>query len=45
MLVDPNGPPLGQTIEQAGLRQLPGMYLAEIERDGNILTAAPHQPS
>ncbi|ROO28873.1 potassium transporter TrkA [Salinisphaera orenii MK-B5] len=45
MLVAADGPLPGQTIEQAGLRQLPGMYLAEIERDGNILAAvSPRQP-
>jgi di/tricarboxylate transporter len=30
---------VGRTIEQAGLRALPGMFLAEIERDGEILPA------
>ncbi|TVQ33355.1 MAG: SLC13 family permease [Phycisphaeraceae bacterium] len=39
MLVEPDGPVVGHTIEQAGLRNLPGMYLAEIERDGNIMPA------
>ena len=29
----------GKTIEQAGLRQLPGMYLVEINRDGRLITA------
>jgi di/tricarboxylate transporter len=29
----------GQTIEEAGLRQLPGMYLVEIERDGRLMAA------
>lgn len=30
---------VGQTIEAAGLRGLPGMYLAEIEREGRVLPA------
>ncbi|GAB4132222.1 MAG: SLC13 family permease [Thermogutta sp.] len=30
---------VGKTIEEAGLRHLPGLYLAEINRDGNILPA------
>ncbi|GAB3684798.1 SLC13 family permease [Salinisphaera aquimarina] len=45
MLVAVDGPLPGQTIEGAGLRQLPGMYLAEIERDGHILAAvSPREP-
>lgn len=45
MVVDPAGPLPGQTIEAAGLRQLPGMFLAEIERDGQLLPAvSPRQP-
>lgn len=45
MQVDPDGPLPGQTIERAGLRQLPSMFLAEIERDGDILPAvSPQQP-
>ena len=39
MLVDPSGPLVGRTIEQAGLRQLPNTFLAEIERDSEILAA------
>jgi di/tricarboxylate transporter len=38
-MVDPNGPLVGRTIEQAGLRQLPNTFLAEIERGGEILAA------
>jgi di/tricarboxylate transporter len=30
---------VGTTIEQAGLRHLPGLYLAEIERGGQVLPA------
>ena len=41
MLVEPDSPLVGKTIEQAGLRQLPGLYLIEIERHGKILTAVP----
>lgn len=29
---------IGQTIEAAGLRQLPGLYLIEIDRAGDIIT-------
>lgn len=39
MLVDPAGGLAGKTIEQAGLRGLPGLYLAEIERAGQTLPA------
>jgi di/tricarboxylate transporter len=39
MIVEPHGPLVGQTIERAGLRHLPGLYLAEIERDGEVLAA------
>ena len=28
---------VGKTIEKAGLRHLPGMYLAEIDRDGEVI--------
>lgn len=45
MIVDDNSPLIAKTIEQAGLRQLPGMYLAEIDRDGQILAAvSPREP-
>jgi di/tricarboxylate transporter len=30
---------VGQTIEEAGLRHLPGLYLVEIERDGELMPA------
>ncbi|MFD2113318.1 SLC13 family permease [Thiorhodococcus fuscus] len=44
MLVEPASPLVGRTIEEAGLRHLPGVYLLELERDGEILPAiAPHQ--
>ncbi|MEL7264985.1 MAG: SLC13 family permease, partial [Planctomycetota bacterium] len=39
MRVKPGGPMVGQTIESAGLRSLPGLFLADIERDGALLGA------
>jgi len=39
MTVDPDGPLVGRTIEQAGLRHLPKLYLMEIERDGEVRPA------
>lgn len=39
MLVEPNSPLVGKTIELAGLRQLPGLYLIEIDRGGQIIPA------
>lgn len=39
MEVEPDSPMIGKSIEQAGLRQLPDMFLMELERDGNILPA------
>ena len=38
MLVEQNCPLAGQTVTEAGLRQLPGLFLVEIERSGHILT-------
>ncbi|MDH5301251.1 MAG: SLC13 family permease [Gammaproteobacteria bacterium] len=43
MLVDPNGALVGKTIEQAGLRHLPGLYLMEIERGTHSLPAVSPQ--
>ncbi len=40
MQVDPNGPLVGRTIEEAGLRNLPGLYIAEIQREVGVITAA-----
>ena len=37
--IAPGGPMVGKTIEKAGLRHLPGLFLAEIERGGRILPA------
>jgi di/tricarboxylate transporter len=39
MLAQPGGPLVGQSVEQAGLRHLPGLHLAEIDRKGIILPA------
>jgi di/tricarboxylate transporter len=39
MTVDPVGALVGKTVEQAGLRQLPNTFLAEIEREGEIMPA------
>ncbi|MCH8503461.1 MAG: SLC13 family permease [Ectothiorhodospiraceae bacterium] len=43
MLVDKDGPLVGRTIEEAGLRHLSGMFLAEIDRNGAILPAVSPQ--
>ncbi|MGQ9575766.1 MAG: SLC13 family permease [Thermoguttaceae bacterium] len=39
MLVAPGSPLVGKSIQQAGLRHLPGLYLAEIDREGVVLPA------
>ena len=39
MEVEEDSPLDGQSIEDAGLRQLPGMYLIEIDRAGSLITA------
>ena len=38
MRVVANGPLVGKTVEQAGLRALEGVYLASIERDGEQIS-------
>ena len=38
MQVQQDCPLVGQTVESAGLRQLPGLFLVEINRGGRILT-------
>jgi di/tricarboxylate transporter len=43
MLVEPASSLVGRSIEQAGLRQLPNTFLAEIERDGEIMPAVSPQ--
>lgn len=39
MIVSPIGPLVGQSIEAAGLRHLPGLYLMEIHRGSHLLPA------
>ncbi|MEM9191230.1 MAG: SLC13 family permease [Myxococcota bacterium] len=39
MEVTADAPVAGQTIEEAGLRQLPGLFLVEIERNGDVIVA------
>ncbi|MEQ9406310.1 MAG: SLC13 family permease [Fuerstiella sp.] len=39
MEIDATSPLVGKTIEAAGLRHLPGMYLMEIDRNGHVLPA------
>jgi len=43
MIVEDDAPLIGQSIEQAGLRSLPGLFLAEIERRGHVLAAVSPQ--
>ncbi|ELR99045.1 SLC13 family permease [Gloeocapsa sp. PCC 73106] len=43
MVVQPDSPLVGQTIEQAGLRHLPSLFLSEIDRNGQILSAVSPQ--
>ncbi len=43
MLVDPGGPMDGRPVEAAGLRHLQGVFLVEIERDGDLI--APVTPT
>jgi len=45
MVVEPGSPLVGKSIEEAGLRHLPGLYLAEINRNGIVLPAVgPEEP-
>ena len=39
LIVEPASPMAGKTIEEAGLRGLPGLYLAEIDRGEQVLPA------
>jgi di/tricarboxylate transporter len=41
--IDPNGPLVGLTVEQAGLRHLERVYLVEIDRRDSIVTAVPSE--
>lgn len=43
MLVAPNSPLSGKGVEAAGLRQLPGLFLIEIDRGGQIIPAVSSQ--
>lgn len=43
MLVEANSPLEGKSIEAAGLRRLPGMYLVEVDRDGHLMPAVSPQ--
>ncbi|ARN72902.1 SLC13 family permease [Oceanicoccus sagamiensis] len=44
MEIESDSPLVGKSIEEAGLRQLPGMFLVEIDRDGRLITAvAPNE--
>lgn len=43
MVVEPNSPLAGKTIEQAGLRHLPGLYLGKIIRGDQTITAVSPQ--
>src|SRR5690606_19691823 len=37
MLVQPECRMVGQTVQAAGLRHLPGLFLIEIDRDGTLI--------
>lgn len=39
--VDPHGPLVGATVEDAGLRHLRGVFLAGVERGGTVVTVRP----
>lgn len=43
MLVEPHSPLEGKSIEEAGLRRLPGMYLVEVDRAGHLMPAVSPQ--
>lgn len=38
-----NGPLVGKTVGEAGLRELESLYLVEIEREGSVVTAVPSE--
>ncbi len=45
MRVEPNCPLVGQSIDEAGLRHLEGLFLIEIDRDGRVITpVSPDHP-
>ncbi len=39
MLVQDDGPLVGKRVDEAGLRNLPGLFLVEIERQGEVIAA------
>ncbi len=39
MVVEEGSPLVGERVEDAGLRHLPGLYLVEIDRDGDVIAA------
>lgn len=43
VMVETNGPLVGQSVQAAGLRDQKTVYLVEIERDGTLLTAVPSE--
>jgi di/tricarboxylate transporter len=43
MLVEPGSSLVNNTLEKAGLRNLPGMYVMEIEREGQLIPAVSSQ--
>ena len=43
MVVDADGPLVSKTVEQAGLRHLPGLFLMEIQRGEEVLAAVTPQ--
>ncbi|MGL4611012.1 MAG: SLC13 family permease [Trueperaceae bacterium] len=42
MRVDPSGALVNKSIEQAGLRHLVNLYLAQIDRDDNLISTSPN---
>ena len=38
-----DGPLVGKSVGEAGLRELERLYLVEIERDGSVVTAVPSE--
>jgi len=44
LMVEAESPIVGKTVEQANLRNLPGLFLARIERDHDVIIAvSPHE--
>lgn len=43
MAVANDGPLVGKSVQEAGLRHLRGLYLVEIERDSGLVTAVPSE--